>query len=547
MEKAHKGLPKQSAHLAVRMHNNGSNAERNHEYQQSNQKTMDVASGIDTASKAQDEDTAMTVESSLTGAKRMMSLSSGVTLNDFTLIPSMESHASHKAATKESEHNAWTPECQAMYERTVKAMEAREAAYRVTEASRPQAISENVAYVDRGTILGVPSQKRQRDESAPASDGLSEIPFAKKARQETSEKFGTAVQHDNNITSRAAPGAFRAIDSNSDDEVTTDRRQGRKSQRGSGPRESKAVENSLINVSPKQQAKREMDFVGTADYYNLLYDDVQPTVGGTYVIVYSRPLNQHHVPCGEYEVYPVSIKNAINVISTRSSMPVQHGKGKSLFEKSGPWLEGELDFNSRTYSFFVEQRYNHDGSQAACEWKAQYSGGDNKSTSLDETLELGTNGDLISTASFGLRYMRTEKTMNSDGYNTSGYRPSDLGFKFILLDFPTWDFVTGVANYRRVIGIKLPEEENVDVGSAFLLNQRIMWPADRSRLICLMGFEKVSTVPQKDARKKKMEKKEKAVSSKTKHKSWAEKVEAFDGAASKNTKNSKKARGGGGA
>ncbi|CZT03391.1 uncharacterized protein RCO7_06173 [Rhynchosporium graminicola] len=362
-----------------------------------------------------------------------------------------------------------------------------------------------------------------------ASDSLTALPTTVKARHELYDVVRPRPQQAPKIPLKVAPGAFRGISSMIADETII--HDDRKTSRRSGPGKStfpKDVFSYAIPVtSPVQQAKREVDFIGSADYYDVRYDEVQQSMGGTYLIVYSRDLDQGHEPCGEYEVYPVSYDNRITVLPTGAATPVQCGKKSAVFHKSKNWAEGEVDFNNRFYTFWLQPRWSSDGIQAACKLKQEFPGESPQTCLLDQTLDTGVNGGLISTARFGSKYMRTDKPWSED---RSSPMPDRFGFKFIALDLGTWAFTTGDESFRRVIGVKIPDKK--DVASGFLLNQRVTWHEYGPEMIHVTDYRPASIQAPKGSQRKQ----EKDVLSRDKRKTWADQVEADERATIKDRK-----------
>lgn len=184
-------------------------------------------------------------------------------------------------------------------------------------------------------------------------------------------------------------------------------------------------------------------------------------MAGTYVVVYSRPLNIEGKLYGKMETYtPNFLKNYIQVFFAASAT-------------ASYWAVGSLNFNNRQLTFKINEDYTDSIKADATMIKAPSVDEGAVSSMLDTILELGPR-EGYSSASFGIKWMRNAQ--DNDGQDIY------LGFYFIALEVATFNFDSGEESKQLVIGVKVPHESQPDVPSAFLLNQQVIFPRDMSYL-----------------------------------------------------------------
>ncbi|KAH6709474.1 hypothetical protein BKA61DRAFT_659396 [Leptodontidium sp. MPI-SDFR-AT-0119] len=414
------------------------------------------------------KDIEMNLESGSTSENQTEVSFSSVAKNDLTIESTANAHTKYKATDEGSKDIEMTSESHAITEALMESLKSRDVADEPMLSTTPQPTS--------GDILS----------------GAEDLPILKKSRQE--------AQPEVKPTGPPPRKVYRGIGSGNGS--------------GNGTVVYDRTSYSLPVVTPEQQARYEPDFVGAADYFDLRHDDVQEMIAGTYMIVYSRPLDNNQQPYGAFETYPVDFhRNRIVVSSTGSATPVAKGKGKTK-KHTGIWAEGEFDFNNYLCTFMVHHRFSDDGVQALCTMKLKLKGDSTEPSTLDQVLALGLRlTGSFPTVGFGLKHMRT--TMDE-----SETRPVYLGFKFISMNLATWDITSGEENLLRVVGIKIPPKK--EVASAFILNQRVVWPIDQYYLIRMPSLQPPPTFLLRDLQRKK----EKDASSETKRNSWVKKAEA---------------------
>ncbi|KAH7364423.1 hypothetical protein BKA65DRAFT_546304 [Rhexocercosporidium sp. MPI-PUGE-AT-0058] len=439
----------------------------------------------------QSKDVEMNLESPSSSENQTKVSISNVTTNYPETKSTPDAHTNHETTDQVGKDIEMTSESYDITEALMESLKSRDAVDKLVPLTKPQSTSGDSSSDIGGTRLERPSQKRKSDEFTPASDSLSDFPIMKKSRLEEEPEVKPATQ--------PAPKVYRGIGSRN----------------GTVPRDTSSY--GLPVVTPEKQALLEPDFVGSASYQDLRYEHVQESMSGTYVIVYSRPLDNNRRPCGSPETYPVDFKrNRIVVSSTEAATPVAKAKGKTM-KHTKIWAEGEFDFLNWLCKFEVYHRFSDDGIQALCITELEIAGDDTRtSTHIDQAIALGQRhpGSLPPTVRFGLKYMR-------EATDESGTRPIYLGFKFISMDLATWNLNTGAESLLRVVGVKIPARN--DVASAFLLNQRVVWPVDQSCLTFVPSLRPAPVNPSKDLQRKK----EKAASPETKQKSWVEKTEGY--------------------
>ncbi|KAG4434729.1 hypothetical protein IFR05_009782 [Cadophora sp. M221] len=435
----------------------------------------------------QSGDVEMIVESGPISGTQTEASVPDVTTSDPTTESTTNAQTTYKAADEGSKDIDMTSDSHALTEALMESLKSRDAADEPLLSATPQSTSGDIIPDAGGMRLKRPSHKRRSDEFAPASGTISDLPILKKSRQEGEAEVKPAGP--------PARKVYRGIGS------------------GNGTAVHDGTSYSLPIVTPEQLARHEPDFVGEADYFNLSYENVQEAVVGTYMIVYSRPLDNHQQPYGAFETYPVDFHQKKIVVSyTGASTPVAEGNGKAM-KRSRVWAEGEFDFNDCLCTFEIQHRFSDTGVQAVCIMKPQFVGDDIGPSTLDQVLALAPRPKgSFPTVSFGMKHMRTTT-------DESGMRPVYLGFKFISMNLATWDVTSGEENLHRVVGIKIPPKK--DVASAFILNQRVVWPMNPYYLISMPSLRAPPAIPLGDLERKKG----KVVASETKQNSWVTKAE----------------------
>lgn len=193
------------------------------------------------------------------------------------------------------------------------------------------------------------------------------------------------------------------------------------------------------------------------------------------------------LPYEEVEVYPPNLRMSSIEISAPEPLTPKMGKGKQVDYR---WAQGTFLTGDKTVSFTINKQYSHEGDKAAVliessDDREGYEDMEQQGTKKRRNLVL--NGLTLrkegSRISFGIKWLRDYTKQETSA-------PVALGFDFVRLELLIWNRQTGEERKYLVVGVKLPEME--DVASAFILSQRIFWPRNHAHVVHRIGILETS-------------------------------------------------------